>query len=168
MPKPLVGISSCLTGQKVRYDGHHKFNLWIHTRIAPHVELLPICPEAAIGMGIPRPPIQIRQTPEGLKALGRDQEDIDVTAALLHFAETIQRVHPQLCGYILQSRSPSCGFGTTPIFNEDKKEIRVGSGLVAGRLAKLEPALPMINDTDLDEAGTDAFLKKVMARFHSR
>lgn len=168
MSKPLVGISSCLTGQKVRYDGQHKFNHWIHTHIAPHVELLPLCPEAAIGMGIPRPPIQLRQTSAGLKAVGRDQGDIDVTAALLNFAESVERVYPQLCGYIFQSRSPSCGLGTTPIFNEHGQETHLGSGLVAGHLAKLSPKLPLVNDTDLDEAGTEAFLKRVMARFHSR
>ncbi|MDX1695250.1 MAG: DUF523 domain-containing protein [Ketobacteraceae bacterium] len=166
MAKPLVGISSCLTGQKVRYDGDHKFNTWIHTQIAPYVNLLPICPEAAIGMGIPRPPIQIRHTPTGLRALGRDNADIDVTDPLLHFADTINRVYPHLCGYIFQSRSPSCGFRTTPIYNTEQKEIARGSGLVARRLSEQRPDLPIVNDTDLDEAGTERFLREVMSRFN--
>ena len=166
MPKPLIGISSCLTGQKVRYDGHHKFNRLIHDRIAPQATLLPICPEAAIGMGIPRPPIQIRQTTNGLIATGRDNPGINVTAPLTHFADTLHKVYPELCGYIFQSRSPSCGYNTTPIFNEQGKEIGIGSGLVAQRLAETCPDLPIVNDTDLtDEAGINAFLQRVQARF---
>lgn len=166
MPKPLIGISSCLTGQKVRYDGHHKFNQLIHDRISPKATLLPICPEAAIGMGIPRPPIQIRQTGNGLIATGRDNPDIDVTAPLTYFADTIHRVYPDLCGYIFQSRSPSCGHNTTPVFNEQGKQIGIGSGLVARRLAEACPELPIVNDTELiDEASINAFLKRVEARF---
>ena len=155
-----------MTGQKVRYDGEHRFNQRIAAWIAPHVTLLPLCPEAAIGMGIPRPPIQIRQTARGLRAVGRDNPAIEVTTALNHFGDIITRTYPALCGYIFQSRSPSCGVGTTPVFDERGREIGLGSGLVAQRLADHDPALPLLNDTDLlDDAAAAHFLERVQQRF---
>ena len=165
-PLPLVGISSCLAGQKVRYDGQHKFNQLIAAQIAPYVRLLQLCPEAAIGMGIPRPPIQVRQTAEGLRAVGRDNPGMDVTEPLNHFADIISRTYPELCGYIFQSRSPSCGVKTTPVYDGYGSQIDMGSGLVAKRLADNRPELPLVNDTDLlDEPAAAQFLTRVQQRY---
>lgn len=164
MSKPLVGISSCLMGNKVRYDGKDKLNSVIQKQIAPFVSLLPICPEAAVGLGIPRPPVQLIQTANRIEAIGRDDNSINVTNRLEHFGDVITRVHTRLCGYILQSRSPSCGFGTTPIFDEEKKQIGLGNGLVAQRLKDNMPHLVIVNDTDLTNAQSiRQFLEAVTA-----
>lgn len=160
--KPLVGISACLAGYQVRYDGEHRYNPVIASFIADKVRLLPICPEAAIGMGIPRPPIQIQITDQGPIAVGRDDPALQVTAPLRHFANTISKVHQQLAGYILQSRSPSCGFNTTPMHNSRQEQIGLGSGLFAATLQLQRPDLPLVNDTELiTQADCDAFLSAV-------
>jgi uncharacterized protein YbbK (DUF523 family) len=62
--RPLIGASSCVLGQAVRYDGTAKRNRWIVDELGRHVDYRPICPEVAIGMGTPRPPIRLRGTPD--------------------------------------------------------------------------------------------------------
>lgn len=167
MSKPLVGISSCLMGNKVRYDGQGKFNRLIDQHIAPYVSLLPICPEAAVGLGIPRPPVQLIEKQQDIFAIGRDNPDINVTEELNHFGDTLSNVHTNLCGYIFQSRSPSCGVGTTPIFNENREQVRLGDGLVVAKLKQHMPWLPIVNDTDLaDHQELLDFMEKVNTVFN--
>ncbi|MCG8494857.1 MAG: DUF523 domain-containing protein [Enterobacterales bacterium] len=154
-------------GNKVRYDGKAKHNRVIEELIQPFVRLLPICPEAAIGMGIPRPPIQLVDTQPGCSsskiiARGRDDRAVNPTAALNHFGDSICQVHQELCGYIFQSRSPSCGVGTTPIHNLEGKQLRLGNGLVANKLLSRFPNISIVNETDLTEnESIEEFLKAV-------
>lgn len=156
---PLIGISACLTGQRVRYDGQHKWHVLINTHIAPYVHFISVCPEAAIGMGIPRPPFRLEQHSSGIHAKGRDgpHPTPHITEALQHFGKTLGTHYGNLSGYIWQSRSPSCGYKTTPIYKPNSTEIlRTGSGLVAGVVADIfsqqDHALPMINDNELTTA----------------
>lgn len=163
--RPLVGISACLAGQKVRYDGRDKFNAVIAERIAPHCRLLPFCPEAVAGLGIPRPPIQLVQTGDGVRALGRDAPTIDVTARLLTIARAFANSYPELGGLILQSRSPSCGLGTTPIHDTQQQVLDpFGSGLFAQYLQERFPDLPILDDTRLDDCSIREFLQNVRER----
>lgn len=156
-------------GNAVRYDGKGKFNQAIYEELAPFVEFLPICPEAAVGLGIPRPPVKLVQTTQGVEAIGRDDPTINVTAALNHFGEIIAQVHTQLCGYIFQSRSPSCGVGTTPIVDSNNESLRTGNGLVADKLLKRYPHIPIVNETDLDNStATKQFIKQVQSVFQSQ
>ncbi|MCG8535967.1 MAG: DUF523 domain-containing protein, partial [Pseudomonadales bacterium] len=73
-------------GNSVRYDGKHKFNQTVADFIEPHVQLLPICPESMAGLGIPRPPVNLIQTPHGIQAQGRDDRSIIVTDKLIQMA----------------------------------------------------------------------------------
>lgn len=150
--KPLILISSCLLGNKVRYDGQTKFNAPLHTYILPHVQALPVCPEAMAGLGIPRPPVQLIETNAGTQALGRDDRNLNVTARLCHMAHIQHRAHPLLAGAILQSRSPSCGITSTPYFTLHGEPTRTGPGLFARTLREQRPWLPMLEDTDLENA----------------
>lgn len=162
---PLVGISACLCGQPVRYDGRDKFNVLIAEQITPHCRLLPICPEAVAGLGIPRPPIQLVQTGDSIRARGRDLPHTDVTDRLETIAGIISRVYPGLCGFILQSRSPSCGLGTTPVFAASGQIIDpTGSGIFAARLRQAFPDLPMLNDSDLTNDAIQRFLHQIQLR----
>lgn len=153
--KPVIGISACLVGDKVRYDGCHKHNPMIESYIAPYATLLPICPEAAIGMGIPRAPIRLEQHHGAVTAKSRHGESLlpvygkPIDEALNHFGKILVRSHTNLAGYIWQSRSPSCGLGTTPIIDTVAGTKTLGSGLVAQRLQQAKPQLPMVNDSDL-------------------
>jgi uncharacterized protein YbbK (DUF523 family) len=149
---PLVLISSCLLGNKVRYDGQAKRNQPLHLHMLPHLQALAVCPEAMAGMGIPRPPIRLIETRSEIRALGRDDHNVDVTERLRQMGLIQHRAHALLAGAILQSRSPSCGVTSTPHFNEVGTQTHTGPGLFARTLREQRPWLPVIEDTDLDNA----------------
>ncbi len=146
----------------MRYDGLDKFNALVAEQVAPYCRLLPFCPEAVAGMGIPRPPINLIQTDGGIRAQGKDSPDWDVTDRLQTVANIVTRVHTELCGYILQSRSPSCGLETTPILDRDGNIVDpAGSGILAATLRSYYPDLPLLNDSDLSPATITRFLQQI-------
>jgi uncharacterized protein YbbK (DUF523 family) len=161
--RPLVGISACLAGQRVRYDGREKFSTLVAEQIAPHCRLLPFCPEAVAGMGIPRPPVNLIHTTDGIRAVGRDAPHRDVTDRLHTVAQAFANSYPQLCGFILQSRSPSCGLDSTPVYDPAQQQILdpKGSGVFARQLRQRFPALPLLEDTDLTAECIALFLEQV-------
>lgn len=163
--RPLIGISACLNGQRVRYDGKDKFNTLVAEHLAPYCRLLPFCPEAVAGLGIPRPPVNLVQTATGVRAIGRDAPHTDVTPRLHTIANAFCNAHPGISGFILQSRSPSCGLATTPIYDMRQQQVldATGSGLFAARLRARFPDLPILNDCDLSAERIHAFLRQVAA-----
>ncbi|MEE2733038.1 MAG: DUF523 domain-containing protein [Pseudomonadota bacterium] len=164
--RPLVGVSSCLIGMAVRYDGQHKRQPTLLERIAPHVQLLPLCPESMAGMGIPRGPVNLIQDGDQVRAVGRDDPERDVTGRLRTMGQIVGRTYPALCGYILQSRSPSCGYHSTPIFNADQSSVlhSQGNGLFVAELLLRFPDLPMLDDRQLDPDHITLFLENVRQR----
>jgi len=76
---PKVGVSACLLGHKVRYDGGHKRNTFLTDSLDSHVEYVPVCPETAIGLSIPRPPIRLVGEPDRPRVIGVDDPSLDVT-----------------------------------------------------------------------------------------
>ena len=142
--RPTVGVSACLIGEKVRYDGEDKLNAAIMETIAPHVDLDGFCPEVNAGMNIPREPFDLMLDKanyvNGIYRSGplrgqRIEANIETTVTqFLHR----HRAQP-LCGYIFKSRSPSCGLGSTPIYQDDQI-IRHGNGIfAAGLVANARP-----------------------------
>ena len=103
-----VGISSCLLGEKVRYNGGHKASRFCQHDISQHVNFIPICPEMAIGMGTPRPAIRLVKHLTGIKVQSADGTT-DVTEALHNFSAEKVKTLGALSGYILCPKSPSCG-----------------------------------------------------------
>ena len=164
--RPLVGISACLAGQRVRYDGRDKFSALVAEQIAPHCRLLPFCPEAVAGMGIPRPPVNLIHTIDGVRAVGREAPYRDVTDRLHTVAQAFANSYPQLCGFILQSRSPSCGLGSTPVYDSSQQQILDpnGSGVFARQLRLRFPDLPLLEDTELTAGRIALFLEQVQER----
>ncbi|MCP5015029.1 MAG: DUF523 domain-containing protein [Ketobacter sp.] len=163
---PLVGISSCLLGMRVRYDGQHRLQTGIQAHVSPYVTLLPLCPESMAGMGIPRRPVNLIEVNGQIKAVGRDDPERDVTERLKTMGRIIATTYPHLSGYILQSRSPSCGFHTTPIHNEDQSVVlrTNGHGLFVETLLHAIPDLPILDDTQLTPTTIQEFLDKVTAQ----
>lgn len=129
-----IAVSACLTGEKVRYDGADK-RLPACALLDRELTLIPICPELGAGLGVPRPPVQLIKIGDEVRAQGRENRQLDVTAALHHFAtrslQQLSREH-LLCGYLWKSRSPSCGLGSTPLFDAVGVEIGYASGIQAG------------------------------------
>ncbi|RUO21756.1 YbgA family protein [Aliidiomarina haloalkalitolerans] len=147
-----VGISACLVGKKVRYDGGHKANDFCQHQLAKHVEYLPLCPEVGIGMSVPRPTIRLVGTPEDTRAVVQKTGE-DVTDKLANFATVRTSQLDQLSGYILCAKSPSCGMERVRLYNEESNANRKeGMGIFAAKLRVLYPALPMEEDGRLNDA----------------
>lgn len=158
-----VGISSCLLGQPVRYDAGHKYDPYINRRLADFFEFRPYCPEVAIGLGTPRPPIRLVTTADGLRARGVKDASLDVTQPLADYGARIAASQADICGYILKSRSPSCGMERVKTYHETGMPGRSdGIGAYAGALMQARPNLPFeeegrLNDPDL----RDNFIERV-------
>jgi len=157
-----IGISSCLLGEKVRYDGEHKKNQFIVDTLSPLFELVPYCPEVAIGMGIPRPPIQLVDCHGEVHALGIADPGMDVSLALRQYGKKIAIEITDLSGYIFKRNSPSCGTSNVKVLvDENKYELR-GQGLFASEIMQHLPRLPVIDELQfMNEARRLQFLNEV-------
>jgi uncharacterized protein YbbK (DUF523 family) len=146
--KPIIGVSACLTGQKVRYDGDHKHNAIVIHQLAPWLRFRETCPEVAIGLPVPRPPIQVVQLEDRLRVRGVDQPQQDVTDALENVAATLQQ---PLSGFVLKARSPSCGYLNTPVHNPQGQQIGIASGAFANKLHQHFPRIALANEEDMEK-----------------
>lgn len=144
-----IGVSACLLGEDVRYDGGNKSNHTVTKVLAKHFSLYGICPEVMAGLGVPRPPVQLVKTDDGIKALGVNERDLDVTEKLNRCGEHEASLISSLCGFVVKSRSPSCGFGSTPIHNIEREQVSSGDGLFVHWLVKHCPMLPLIEERQL-------------------
>ena len=167
MPDPTrlrLGVSACLLGQPVRYDGGHKRDGFVADWLGAHFDLLPVCPEVAIGLGVPRQPIRIVQTAAGLRVRGVHDPTLDVTDALDAVAARVTRDTPDLHGYVLKTDSPSCGMARVSTYTEAGLPTGQASGAyAAGLLARL-PLLPVEQDSGLhNPALRENFIERVFA-----
>ncbi len=144
-----IGVSACLVGHRVRYDGKDQQSALIDRELASRFELIPICPEVGAGMQVPRPPIQIMRGGAGFKLCQVDDHAHDVTEQLRCYAQgVIDEYRGELCGFVLKSRSPSCGIDDTPWFDETGVlQLSAGAGLFAGMLMKRYPLLPLLDES---------------------
>lgn len=158
---PLVGVSACLAGEKVRWDGNNK-ELERLAELRARLQLLPICPEFEAGLGVPRPPIQLVMTDEGPQVVGRDDPELNVTDALIHQRSRRYRqlLAEPLCGYIFKARSPSCGLFSTPV-HSGGKPLYYDNGLFTDGLLRMLPWLVACEEDQLETAaGIDRFVRR--------
>ncbi len=157
-----VGISACLLGQKVRFDGGHKRSRYCLDILSECFEFQSFCPEMAIGLGTPRQPIRLVDLPEGRRAVGTKNRDLDVTEALQDYAEQVHKEATDLCGYILMKGSPSCGMERVKVYHPNGNPNVAGAGLFAERLMQLHPALPVEEEGRLkDHVLRENFITRV-------
>ncbi|MBL3600491.1 MAG: DUF523 domain-containing protein [gamma proteobacterium endosymbiont of Lamellibrachia anaximandri] len=155
---PRVGISACLLGEAVRYDGRHKYAAQIVETLSDVVSWVPLCPETEAGLGVPRPPVELIGSPGSFRVVGVEDSGLDVTTRLLDFSRKKVRNLGRISGFILQSRSPSCGLKSVPFRGSGL----LGAGVFAGALKHELPELPVAEDVDLDSAAVlDEFLRRV-------
>jgi len=167
--RPLVGVSPCLLGRLVRYDGGHKHDRVVQS-LAARVRWLEVCPEAGAGLGTPREPARLVQQGGGLRFVGR-QTGSDFSDQLMAFidAEVAALPWSELAGWVLKARSPSCGLGTSPRFSSVSAPEPQGSGdgLWSAALRAWDPDLPLIDEDGLaDPARREGWLAAVEARSH--
>lgn len=164
-PRPAVGVSACLLGERVRHDGGHKRDAWISGELARRVALVPFCPEVAAGLGVPRPPIRLEGDPDGPRAVGVDDPELDATAALEADAARVAVERPDLCGLVLKADSPSCGPGGVKVYPAGGGRPRSGAGVFARALAARLPGVPNEDEAALaDPERRHDFLARVAAR----
>jgi uncharacterized protein YbbK (DUF523 family) len=164
MQKPIIAISSCLLGQRVRYDGEIKSFADITQHLQQYFDLLPVCPEVEIGLGVPRPAVQLTGNPSHPRMTGRDNPEIDVTTAMRVYCATKPQQLTNICGYVFKSKSPSCGLKNIPVFNDGKMIADNQHGLFAQRITELWPKLPVCDETDLLTAQSrQQFIERVLA-----
>lgn len=116
-----LGISSCLLGQRVRFDGNHKHDSYLSDTLGQFIEWVPVCPEVAIGLGIPRPPIRLIGSPISPRAVDDKDTKRDVTDELAAYGKRLARALKELSGYVFKSRSPSCGMERVKVYHRTGK-----------------------------------------------
>jgi uncharacterized protein YbbK (DUF523 family) len=141
---PRVGISACLLGQEVRFDGGHKRDSFLTDELGKQVEWVPVCPEVEVGMGTPREALRLVRDGGTTRMITVDT-GIDYTDRMNHWARrrvaTLAR--EDLDGYVLKSKSPSCGMLEVDIFTRAGQVSRDGRGLFAAALLETFPLLPV-------------------------
>ncbi|MDO6594367.1 DUF523 and DUF1722 domain-containing protein [Neptuniibacter sp. 1_MG-2023] len=147
-----VGVSACLLGHKVRYDGGHKRSKYCLNVLSECFDLKPFCPEVAIGLSTPREPIRLVGSAEAPRVVGVKDPTLDVTDRLTAYADQVSSTEKDLCGYILMQGSPSCGMERVKVYHENGMPNVSGSGAYAARLMKHNPALPVEEDGRLNDA----------------
>ena len=165
MNKIPVGVSQCLLGEPVRYDGSHKRSRYITDVLSQHMEFRPVCPEVAIGLGIPRKPIRLIVTDGQTRVRGVANPELDFTTELAEQADLAAAAMPDICGYIFMQNSPSCGvFGMKRYLENGHSIDSKGRGAYAARLLELMPLLPVEEAGRLNDAGLrDNFIARVFA-----
>jgi len=148
-----IGISACLTGQKVRFDSQHKRSDFCMNELGQHVEYVPFCPEVAIGMPIPRPVIRQVQVGETIKVCHVDGSN-DVASKLYDYGQTVAANHlDDLSGYVFCAKSPSCGMERVKVYNETATWATYdGVGVFAKSIMDSDPLLPCEENGRLNDA----------------
>ncbi len=160
---PSIGVSSCLMGQPVRFDGNHKKNNLVTEYLKDKFNLVSICPEVAIGMGVPRQPIRLMQAEKNtVRALGVRDHTLDVTDELRNFAVDIAPTLATFSGYIFKKDSPSCGVFGVKLYETEGMSAKSGRGIFAEQVLRANPNMPVeeegrLNDLELK----DNFIRRV-------
>lgn len=148
-----VGISSCLLGEEVRYNGGHKHNAYCTEVLARYFDFTPYCPEVAIGLGVPRETIRLVGEVGHVRVVGTQNPALDVTDRLSDYAAEVAPGVAPLRGYIFMKDSPSCGLYSAKVYSSKGAPVGKGAGLFAGRLRERFPLMPMEESGRLNDAG---------------
>lgn len=161
MKKIPIGISSCLLGHNVRYDGSHKRDAYITGTLSEYFDFRPFCPEVEIGLGTPRPTIHLVRVNGEIRCIGIKNPEIDVTERLRDHAGLLAAQHADLCGYILKKDSPSCGMERVKVY-ADNIPRRGGVGIYAETMMRNNPLLPVEEEGRLGDAGLrENFIQRI-------
>ncbi len=165
MKKIPIGVSDCLLGAPVRFDGGHKRNRYLTDVLSDYVEFKPVCPELEIGLGVPRKPIRLIVTDGEDRIRGVENPELDVTDALVAEAERAVKAMPDVCGYIFMQNSPSCAAFGLKRYGENGYSIDTqGKGAYAKRFMELLPLVPVEEAGRLNDAGLrENFITRVFA-----
>lgn len=157
-----IGVSSCLLGEKVRYDGGHKRDSYLADTLGKFFSVVPVCPEVGCGLPVPREAMHLVGDPARPRLVTKKTE-VDLTGQMLEFCHTKVREleGEDLCGFIFKKSSPSCGLSGVEVYR-DGVPSRSGSGLFAAAVAAHLPHLPLEDEGRLnDPAVRENFIERV-------
>jgi uncharacterized protein YbgA (DUF1722 family)/uncharacterized protein YbbK (DUF523 family) len=160
-----IGISSCLLGEEVRWDGGHKRDRFLTDVLEPYVEWVRLCPEVELGMGTPREPVRLVRRCDEIAMLGT-KSGRDWTVPMRAWSEKRARqlTRLDLCGYVLKKDSPSCGMERVKVRSEKGMPRKDGQGLFAEALIRHNPTLPVEEEGRLHDAVLrENFVERVFA-----
>ena len=164
LTKIKLGISSCLLGEKVRYDGGHKLDRFITDTLGKYVEFVPVCPEVECGLGIPREAMHLVESPDGTR-LVTIRSQVDYTDRMLAWARkrVAELEQEDLCGFIFKSDSPSSGMERVKIYSgKGGGAAKTGVGLFAREFIQHFPLLPVEEEGRLHDPGLrENFLERL-------
>jgi len=165
MEKIKLGISSCLLGEEVRYDGGHKLDLFLKKALGEYVEYVSVCPEVECGFGVPRKSMRLEGEPDSFRLIITETGQ-DMTERMMNWAQkrVIQLEEEDISGFIFKSNSPSCGVKRVKIYNKKNVPVQVGVGIFAGVFIKRFPLLPVEDEESLHDLKLrENFIEKIFA-----
>ena len=160
-----LGISSCLLGFNVRYDGGHKLDGFLKNTLGAYVDYFSVCPEVECGLGVPRESMRLEGEPDNPRLVTtggkQDRTDLLVNWANKQVAELEAE---NLCGFIFKSDSPSCGMERGKVYNEKGMADKTGIGIFARIFMEYFPLLPVEDEGQLqDPMLRENFLERIFA-----
>jgi len=163
--KPKIAISACLLGAEVRFNGGHKESRLCSQALSEHFEFVPLCPEVAIGLGIPRQPVRLVGSPAQPQAVGSVDSTLNVTQPLHDYGLEMAAAHTDISGYIFMQKSPSCGLERVKVYQDGGRPAELsGRGIYAQAFCAAHPDLPVEEDGRLnDPVLRENFLTRVYA-----
>ena len=160
-----IGISSCLLGNNVRYDGGNRVEYYLRDTLGQIVEWVPVCPESDSGLSVPREAMHLIGDYEAAR-LVTIHTGIDHTERVTQWARVklTEFSHLDLCGFVFKARSPSCGVNDAEIVTPSGSTAGKGAGLFAEAVMKCFPALPIEDEEGIRNAASrQNFFKRVFA-----
>ncbi|MZH14663.1 MAG: DUF1722 domain-containing protein [Nitrospinae bacterium] len=163
-----IGVSSCLIGEKVRWNGDHKQNHYVQEVLANYFDYVSVCPEMEVGMGVPRETVALYGDLENFRMVGKKTQT-DWTKPMQRYTKGRIKslAHEELCGFIFKSKSPSCGLGRVPVYSEfESQKVRHGAGMFAAEFIKNFPLVPTEDEGRLNNPKfRENFIVKVFSYY---
>ena len=164
-PRPLrIGVSSCVIGEEVRWNGGHSRQRYLTDMLGPFVEYVPVCPEVEVGMGVPRPTVRLVREGETIRMID-PKNDVDWTSSMnrLSRARASELAGEDLSGFVLKKDSPTCGVFRVRIYSDSGVQ-RNGRGLFADALIQRLPHLPVEEEGRLNDPRIrENFVERIFA-----
>lgn len=147
-----IGVSSCLLGNNVRYNGGHAHDRFITGTLGEFVEFVPVCPEVECGLGIPRLTMHLKGDVENPRLVTTKTGEDHTERMVLWAKKKLEELANEgLCGFIFKKNSPSSGMAHVKVFNDKGQPVNKGSGIFAGMFMRRFPLIPVEEDGRLND-----------------
>ena len=163
MEKVRLGISKCLLGENVRYDGGHKLDRFFTDTLGQYVEYVPVCPEVECGLDVPRDPMRLEGDPDAPRLITLRTKQ-DMTDRMVKWArKRVEELEKNdLCGFIFKSSSPSSGMERVKVYNEKGMPVKKGIGMFARIFMEHFPLLPVEDEGHIHDLGLrENFIERI-------